>query len=233
MQSRLFIFLKIIISLNICLNAFAQDTERDFVKKFKLLKKENYYLPTQKTNPVLSRINLLNEPAKIYLINNDILKGKKLLLFYIQSNDICHACGIELWLYNQSKKPSVVQLAKDTGNSGEPPSLLETIVKNNHIYFLFKSTFEGQGIAESSLEIIQYRQEIPMAKRVYFSFLSDTSYEGHTPYCKGWSTKYEISNDNIAFYKNGFNCKFSLEPNKCRNSTKVQKKDFYEFEKDE
>jgi hypothetical protein len=235
-KCRTLLFIKLIIFLNlilICLSAFALDIEKDFVRKFNLLKKEDHYLPSIKTSPVLSKINLLKEPAKIFIIKNKIINDQDLLLFYIQATDSCHGCPVELWLYNKNKKPSVVQLAKDSGNSGEPPALLEIIIKSKHIYFLFKSTFEGQGVAESSLELIQYNLEKPKANREYFSFLSDTSFADQNPNCTGWSTKYEINNEKISFEKSGFKCDTNFELDKCRNSTKVQKKDFYEFENDE
>lgn len=211
--------------------AFATDIEKDFIRRFHLIKKENYFLPSQKTNPIISKTNFLKELAKIYIIKNESLTDKGLLLFYIQSKDTCHACSVELWLFNTNKKPSVAQLVREAGNSGEPPKLLEVIIKNQNIYFLFKSTFLGQGIAESSLELIQYNLETPKAIRVYFSFLSDTSFADHNPICTGWSTKYEISNERISFEKNGFRCNTNFELSKSRNSTKIQKNESYEFEK--
>lgn len=213
--------------------AFATDIEKNFIRRFHLIKKENYFLPSLKTNPIISKTNSLRELAKIYIIKNESLADKGLLLFYIQSKDTCHACSVELWLFNPNKKPSVVQLVKEAGNSGEPPKLLEVIIKNLHIYFLFKSTFLGQGIAESSLELIQYNLETPNAIRVYFSFLSDTSFADHNPNCTGWSTKYEISNERISFEKNGLRCSVSSELEKCRNSNKIQKNDSFEFMKGE
>lgn len=93
--------------------------------------------------------------------------------------------------------------------------------------------FLAQGITESSLELIQYNLEVPKAIEVYFSFLSDTSFEGNNPKCTGWSTVYEISNDKISFHKNGYQCKGSSDLDRYRNSTKVEKKDSYEFEKED
>lgn len=233
MKKSICLYLKLIISLNLiffCFNVFAQNTKKNFVINFHLIKKENYYLPTKKTNLIISRINSINEPAKIFLIKNDFLEEKNLLLFYIQSQDTCHACGVELWLYSLNKKPSIVQLIKNTGNSGEPPSLLETIIKDKNLYLLFKSTFMGQGIAESSLELIQYKLESPVAKKVYFSYLSDTSFVDHDPNCTGWSTTYEVNTDRITFDKNGYSCDVSFEKTKSRNLIKIQKKNYYKFE---
>ena len=217
------------------LNSYSSTTEQSFVSRFKLIKKNGYYLPSSKTNAILQRKDFQGNPAKIFKIKEDKLKASGLLLFYIQ-NDICHACSVELWLYNENKRPSVVQLIKYAGNSGEPPSLLEVIFRGKNTYFLFNHIFMAQGIEESTLDLQKYNLEFPTSTRVFWSFLSGMSFQDATKKCSGWKTKYKIDLElgKILFLKSGHDCKLDSSEiyDKSRNSGKVFKEDTYLFEQE-
>lgn len=229
-----FIVLLLLLSF-LSLNSYSSITEQSFVSRFKLIKKKGYYLPSSQTNAILFKKDYEGNPAKIYRVKEEKLNSSGLLLFYIQT-DTCHACTVEIWLYNENKRPSVVQLIKFAGNSGNPPTLLEFISRGKSTYFLFKHTNMAQGIEESSLDLLKYNLEFPSSTSVFRSFLSDKSFLGATEKCSGWSTTYKLDLDlgKISFLKSGHYCKldWSETTDKSRNAGKVFKEETYIFEQE-
>jgi hypothetical protein len=236
MKTRFAIFFAIGLTLSfVSFSSFSSTTEQTFVSRFKLVKKNGYYLPSSKTNAILLKKDEEGNPGKIYKIKAEKLNNSGLVLFYIQ-RDTCQACSVELWLFNEHKRPSVVQLIKFAGNSGNPPSLLEFIPRGKNAYFLFRHTNMAQGIEESTLDLLKYNIEVPSSSSVFRSFLSDKSFLGATEKCSGWSTTYKIDLElgRITFLKSGHYCKSGwLEAeDKSRNGGKVFKEDTYIFEQE-
>lgn len=215
-------------------STFAKSTASSFVSRFKLIKKDSYYLTKLNSDDVFASKDQGGAPGKVFLVNNKKLEDLGLLMFYVQT-DTCHACTVALWLYNENKRPYIVQLQRKAGSSGEPPKLLEIIDRRKYVYILLKNTFEGQGVEESTLEIIRYDKENPQPQTVYRLFLSDTSFVGSTNNCSGWGTKYMIDNEvgKIDFVKSGYVCNLDFRGSidKSRNIKKIYKRENYVFDK--
>lgn len=219
-----------IITLNM---AFALDEiQKNFISKFHLKKSKEmdvdkyYYMLTSMSPKEFLRPNKDGIGVRIFLMKNEELKEKGLMLFNLVTYQ-CHACRGELWLYDSNGKKPAILLHESFGSEfATNVDITDLIYIKEKAYIFAKTYFMAQGEVERSWAIFRYDFKTQRSEEVFGFYISDTDFGLDFPKCTGIKTKYNIQLDQekpkVSFYQSGYEC------DNRKNSKRVSvKKEYY------
>ena len=198
----------LILTMTFKTTAFAESIEKEFKLKYNLKKNDGCFNIPKDIQRLLAPIDEVDATTqKLCLIKNKKAEDLGLLFFNVTRIE-CHACGPEFWIYKRDSRPSLFRISKDYGEHGKPAEVAEVFSILDRNFFIFKSNFLAQGVTESSLSVYEFNSKTNRLSEIFNSFLSGTNFEGMTPSCSGWDTKYTIDLDKkeIKFLKEGREC---------------------------